>query len=34
MKKGRQSNVEYKGPGIQRKTGKKTGGLICRFIYD
>ena len=34
MEKEKQSNIEYKGPGVQGKTGEKTSGSIHRFICN
>ena len=33
MKKRRQSNIEYKGLGIQEETSKETSGLTCQPIF-
>ena len=33
MKKRRQSNVEYKEPSVQEKTGEEISGLICGSIH-
>ena len=33
VKERRQSNIEYKELGVQRKTSEKTSGLICGSIF-